>query len=252
MNQPYIADFDLERLALGELADEEASALEDALQADTEALARYNAIAASNDDILKTHPVGGVKREVESRLRQLKGNEALAAQGSFRQLLIRWSVVAACAVLAVVMVLPEMEEEPGYRMKGMGSYLVAHKVSSSGLERLNAGGAAQAGDRLQLSVVGAVDQYAVVCSVDGNGQVTLHFPVNGESTKLTESPSNLPNSYELDDAPGFERFVLITSLSPLQADDILGKVRSMTTEPGARVEGLEEGVHQWSLVVKKP
>jgi anti-sigma factor RsiW len=252
MTQPYIADFDLERLALGELADEEASALQAALQRDAEALARFNNIAASNDDILKMHPVDDVKREVESRLRQVKGSEALAAKTSFTQRLMRWSVVAACAVLAVVMVLPEVEEESGYRMKGMASYLVAHKVSSGGLERLDADGLVQAGDRLQLSVVGAAEQYAVVCSLDGNGEVTLHFPMDGESTKLTESPSNLPNSYELDDAPGFERFVLITSSKPLQVEDILGKIRTMGAVPDARVGGLPEGVHQSSLVVKKP
>lgn len=252
MTQPYIADFDLERLALGELADAEAGALQAALKLDTEALERFNAIAASNDDILKMHPVDEVKREVESRLRQLKGNESLAEESSFTQRLMRWSVVAACAVLAVVMVLPEMDEEPGYRMKGMESYLVAHKVSSDSLERLEAGALAQEGDRLQLSVVGAAEQYAVVCSQDGNGQVTLHFPVNGESTKLTESPLNLPNSYELDDAPGFERFVLVTSSTPLQVDEVVAKVRNMSMAPGARVEGLAEGSHQWSLVVKKP
>lgn len=252
MTQPYIADFDLERLALGELAGEEASKLQAALQQDEDALARFNHIAASNDDILKTHPVDEVKREVETRLRQLKGNEALAEESSFTQRLMRWSVVAACAVLAVVMVLPEADEEPGYRMKGMESYLVAHKVSRDSLERLDAGVLAQEGERLQLSVVGAADQYAVVCSQDGNGQVTLHFPVNGESGKIAESPSNLPNSYELDDAPGFERFVLITSSKPLQVDEVVAKVRTMSMAPGARVEGLAEGTHQWSLIVKKP
>ena len=252
MTQPYIADFDLERLALGELADAEAAALQAALKADAEALARFNAISVSNDDILKTHPVEEVKREVESRLRQLKGNEALADKSSFTQRLMRWSVVAACAVLAVVLVLPEADEEPGYRMKGVASYLVAHKVSSDSLERLEAGALAQEGDRLQISVVGAAEQYAVVCSLDGNGQVTLHFPMDGEAGKITESPSNLPNSYELDDAPGFERFVLITSSKPLQVDEVVAKIRNMSMAPDAKAEGLAEGSHQWSLVVKKP
>ena len=139
MTQLYIADFDLERLALGELGDNEAHALQEALQKDEEALARFHAIAASNDDILKTHPVADVKREVESRLRQLKGNEALEAKPSFTQQLMRWAVVAACAVFAVVMVRPGLDDGSGVRMKGMASYLVVHKVANGGLERLNAG-----------------------------------------------------------------------------------------------------------------
>tara|TARA_Y100000589_G_scaffold25783_1_gene21275 strand:- start:192 stop:950 length:759 start_codon:yes stop_codon:yes gene_type:complete len=252
MSQPYIADFDLERLALGELSEGEAQALQGALDKDAEALARFQAIAASNEDILKAHPVADVKREVESRLRQLKGNEALEAKASFSQQLMRWAVVAACAVFAVVMVRPGLDEDPGVRMKGMESYIVVHKVVGNGLERLNAGVLAQEGDRLQLSIVGAVDQYAVVCSVDGNGQVTQHFPVGGESTKLVESPFNLPNSYELDDAPGFERFVLFTSSEPLSVEAMLGYVRGMSLAADASMADLPKGVYQASWVVKKP
>ena len=252
MNQPFIADFDLERLALGELPDAEAQSLKVALEKDAEALARFNAIAASNEDILRTHPVGDVKREVESRLRQLKGNEALEAKPGFAQQLMRWAVVAACAVFAVVMVRPDPDQASGVRMKGMESRLVVHQVAQAGLERLNAGAVAQAGDRLQLSVVGAAEQHAVVCSLDGNGQVTLHFPMDGASTKLLDSPFNLPNSYELDDAPGFERFVLITSSNPISVDAILGYVRGMSPQADAQIEGLPAGLYQSSWTVKKP
>mgnify|MGYP001399693637 CR=1 FL=1 len=68
MSQPYIADFDLERLALGELSANEAQNLQALLEQDTEAQARFKAIVASNDDILQSYPVSEVKREVESRL----------------------------------------------------------------------------------------------------------------------------------------------------------------------------------------
>ena len=252
MSQPYIADFDLERLALGELSEDEAKTLQRALDNDTDAMARFHAIAASNDDILQAHPVADVKREVESRLRQLKGNEALEAKASFSQKLMRWAVVAACAVFAVVMVRPDLDEDSGVRMKGMESYLVVHKVAGNGLERLNAGALAQAGDRLQVSIVGSADQFAVVFSMDGNGQVTQHFPVDGESAKLTESPFNLPNSYELDDAPGFERFVLFTSSQPLSVDAMRGYVRGLTHEADAQIVNLPGGVYQASWIVKKP
>ena len=129
---------------------------------------------------------------------------------------------------------------------------MVHQVAAAGHERLNAGSVAQAGDRLQLSVVGAAEQHAVVCSLDGNGQVTLHFPMDGSSTKLTESPFNLPNSYELDDAPGFERFVLITSSNPISVDAILGYVRGMSPEADAQIEDLPAGLYQASWTIKKP
>ena len=76
--------------------------------------------------------------------------------------------------------------------------------------------------------------------------------MDGASTKLTESPFNLPNSYELDDAPGFERFVLITSSDPISVDAILGYVRGMSPEVDSQIEGLPEGLHQAFWTVKKP
>ena len=252
MSQPYIADFELERLALGELSANEAQNLQALLEQDTEAQARFKAIVASNDDILQSHPVSEVKREVESRLRQLKGNEALAPTTSFSQKWIRWAVVAACAVFAVVLVQPDLDEGNGIRMKGMESYLVTHKVVGNGLERLKAGALAQAGDRLQVSIVGAAGQFAVVCSIDGHGQVTQHFPTDGEFAKVTESPFNLPNSYELDDAPGFERFILFTSSKPLSVEVMLERVRESNPQADAQILDLPEDVYQSSWVVKKP
>ena len=113
-------------------------------------------------------------------------------------------------------------------------------------------GLAQAGDRLQVSIVGAAGQFAVVCSIDGHGQVTQHFPTDGEFAKVTESPFNLPNSYELDDAPGFERFILFTSSQPLSVEVMLERVRRSNPQADAQILDLPEDVYQSSWVVKKP
>ena len=118
--------------------------------------------------------------------------------------------MAACAVFAVVLVQPDLDEDNGIRMKGMESYLVTHKVVGNGLERLKAGALAQAGVDCG-DIVGAAGQFAVVCSIDGNGQVTQHFPTDREFAKVT-SLLSLPNSYELDDTR-FERFLLLPAPS---------------------------------------
>jgi hypothetical protein len=59
----------------------------------------------------------------------------------------------------------------------------------------------------------------VMFSIDGRGTVTRHFPLEKlESVRLEpKGEVSFPTSYQLDDAPGFERFILVTSPEALDA-----------------------------------
>jgi hypothetical protein len=98
-------------------------------------------------------------------------------------------------------------------------------------ESLSDGARAARGDVLQLAYAAGRDgRYGVVLSLDGAGRVTQHLPEPGASAAASlRSPSEirLPSAYELDDAPGFERFLLITSTQPFPVAAALDAARAL-------------------------
>ena len=107
-------------------------------------------------------------------------------------------------------------------------------------------------------VIPAGRQYAVVVSIDGAGQITLHFPRgegDGEVVLTDGAPYSLPTSYELDDAPDFERFFLIMAEHPLDPAEIFARARELAKRrdevQSAPLEELPEGTSQSSFLLKK-
>jgi hypothetical protein len=91
-----------------------------------------------------------------------------------------------------------------------------------------------AGDRLQLRYRAAGAAYGVIVSLDGRGHVTQHFPsARGASTALKSGGEvALDHSYELDDAPMFERFYFVTSQQPLDPDAVAAAVAKLADHDG--------------------
>jgi hypothetical protein len=106
------------------------------------------------------------------------------------------------------------------RVKGQHPYLTIYRKTAQGFERLRDRSAAAPGDRIQIGYVAAGKPYGMIFSIDGNGVLTVHFPVEDASgdgaTKLeTNGEHLLPESFELDEAPRYERFYFITSDHPV-------------------------------------
>ena len=78
-------------------------------------------------------------------------------------------------------------------------------------EPLAAGQRVSEGDIIQVAYVAGGAARGVIVSVDGAGQVTRHFPeaAHGSNALKAGSVVALPHSYELDDAPRFERFFFV-------------------------------------------
>ncbi len=92
-----------------------------------------------------------------------------------------------------------------YRQNGQTAELLQNKAQVS------------TGDTLQLAFNANRYGYILIFSVDGNGNVTSHYP--SESLDAVKLPSSggttyLDYSYELDDAPDFELFIMVTSDYP--------------------------------------
>ena len=66
---------------------------------------------------------------------------------------------------------------------------------------------------------------------DGNGNVTRHFPENSwQAAQLIHRNDETPLdfSYELDNAPDFECFIMVTSKKQFSLDGIEGKIENKT------------------------
>lgn len=240
-----IPDILVEQLLLDELD----PAMKESIQESPEVPQRLELLRASNTEILERYPPGEMVRRIEGRLRAVQEAEAVASEGTTAKagrgrrhglpaLLHRRGFIPAMAAVAVVALvvglLPLLlrggmgpQEGTGVRIKGAGPVLHVYRETPQGVELVKNGASASAHDLLQLSYIAAGARYGMIFSVDGSGTVTLHYP---ESSPLAERLSGggevaLPHSYELDNAPKFERFYLVTSASEFPVNEILGRAR---------------------------
>lgn len=122
-----------------------------------------------------------------------------------------------------------LDDDP-VRIKGLRPHLRLHRRSRGGIEELRDGDVARAGDLVQISYVAAGNRNGVVVSLDGGGQVTLHHPARPDdpATLVARGEHALDHAYELDDARGYERFVLVTAGDePLAPATVLAAARDL-------------------------
>lgn len=106
-------------------------------------------------------------------------------------------------------------KQPSERLKGLEPKLVLFRKALQGAEPLHPGDPVGPGAILRIGYQAAGLRYGAILSCDGNGQVTVHFPVQGEQAATLEAgESLLPTAYELDAAPEYERFFLVTADTP--------------------------------------
>jgi len=93
----------------------------------------------------------------------------------------------------------------------------------------------------------------VIVSIDGRGAVTLHFPADaGASTALEPGAHNVPDGFQLDDAPSFERFFLVTSDAPIDVKTVVAAAEALALRGGSTGPlALPAGLKQTSSIVHK-
>ncbi|MEZ4315990.1 MAG: ActD-like protein [Myxococcota bacterium] len=226
-----IPDLMLERYVLGELDEAQRSELAARIAADSEVAERVAAIQASNDAVLARMPTRVFVAGVEERARQT----APEPRG------FRWgfAMPVLAAAVALLVAVPAFLQVPGPGVDGgeitraKGDPMVfVHRQGTGEPEKLREGAPVHSGDLLQLSYTASGAEFGAILSVDGRGTVSWHLPKNGRhAVRLKEGPGvPLDHSYELDDAPEFERFVFVTG----PADFDLGPVEKAAAAWGGR------------------
>jgi anti-sigma factor RsiW len=242
--RPCTPDWLLERIALGELPPEELALARAHLLAEPEGAARLAALEADTAATLERLPPAELARQVASRARVHRvEKEALSRR--FRP---AFALVPALTAAALVLLVGPRPSTPvgdearleETRVKGLEPRLVVHRQRAEAPEALVDGARVAEGDVVQVAYVAAGRAQGVILSVDGRGTVTLHAPEAGDtSVRLGASGAHpLPGAYALDDAPGFERFFLVTAEAPFTVEEVLAAARSLASHPEARTSPL--------------
>jgi len=246
----------VERLALGELdaaASDEVRARLVAEGRDVDAeLAR---LAASSREILETHAPARLVAAVRARA---------AARPGARRWLVGAPLVLAGALALVVVARPRpttgvsSEAPEKVTIKGDASpRVVVYRRAGAVSERLRDGTPAARGDLLQLAYLAGDARFGALLSIDGRGHVTPHWPEPGAQVAAPLSARGevrLPSAYELDDAPAFERFFLVTAAAPFPMASVLEAARALAAHPAearARALPLPAPLRQASLTLDK-
>ena len=235
----------LERLAQGELDASAAEEVRARLRAEGRSPeAVLAALAEADRAFLATRPPQAAAAAIRARLAQAAAPRPRAW---------RWALplggLAVAALLVVARPRPEGGAPTGdgieqTRDKGSGRTepkLVIYRQRDTHNERLASGARADRGDRLQLAYVTRAPLFGAIVSLDGRGHVTAHLPEEGATTAAALQAAGevqLPASYELDDAPGFERFFLVTARTPFAVADVVQAVQALAHSPAARSAAL--------------
>jgi hypothetical protein len=130
----------------------------------------------------------------------------------------------------------DLVADNGVRAKGRAR-LVAFRQVGDDAERLEDDTVVRAGDIIQLRYNAGGKHYGVIASVDGAGNVTLHYPLDeaapAAATAVAAGSVALPHAYQLDDAPRFERFVFITADDPIDVQQSLAALRAFAQREDA-------------------
>ena len=210
--------------------------------------AEITALEASNREILEKYPadlmLAKIIKKIEENDRAETQEEPSVIELNSRRaegfMKFRKHIpLLAAAVLAVTILLPvtinnsaEVSPAPetGTRIKGLDPHLNIYRKTGEKVELLPDETPVNNFDLLQLSYISGGKKYGAIFSIDGNGFITLHYPdFSGTSPELdNEGEVPLNFSYQLDDAPGFERFFFVTSDSAFSVNTILSSAEKLT------------------------
>ncbi len=271
MKEEYISDLMIERYLLRELPEKQLIELDRLRKKSPEIKSRIEKIQESDREIVEKYPqhdiVAGIRRRYDD-LDTASGKEIAASKPVYRRFMLPSALIAAAAVV-LFFVLPVIKtpvsevvvnDTGTTRIKSNNSRIYLYRKNNNNIEILKNGSVAGKGDLLQIAYSSFKDMYGIILSIDGNGTVTLHYPADRDgSTKLTMGKKVLlDNSYELDDAPDFERFFFITSEQSLNVSYIIHAAGLLAMDKGKVLKddidiyGEEPGaVRQVSILIRK-
>jgi hypothetical protein len=261
-----IPDWKLERYLLGELPADELAQINKAAHTHPEVQANLDALLADNVALLgRLDPTQTAKRL--QALATARSSAVNTRPGFLVTLPFR---VALTAVLILSLsvayflsnrdILPQNIEVAGIqnpsdiRIKGLQDHIQLFLKTGDTIAHILEGAKLNNGDLIQIHYQVSKKCFASIISLDGRGQWTTHFPEAGTAAAKTEPGLTgfLPFAYELDRAPYFEAFWLITSTEPFSVDSLVTILETLSgnSEPPTSLP-LDAHFQQTRIVIRK-
>ena len=210
------------------------SALEELKKSDQEILCEYSAEKMNELFIQKSFEkknAPGLTNSASSAEKKAPSSKKIFA--FINSSVIRYAaaavfVLALASPLAVKMINPsEAESQTGTeRVKGSVNrhhQIRLYRQSGENAILLQNGSKARENDLIQIAYIPGEYEYGVIFSIDGNNNITKHFPEDSlHSVKLEKTGAEVPLSfsYSLDDAPDYECFIFVASKNEFDLSDI--------------------------------
>ncbi|MBN1758414.1 MAG: hypothetical protein JW863_08865 [Chitinispirillaceae bacterium] len=224
----------LERYLCGEVTGLEKAYIDSVRKTDPEIQRTIDALHASSEKILTEYPPEEIVREIERKAHIQETRETVRSDvrrmsaGVFPRFRLAGMVVALIVILPFSLYYYTVKKPAGetIRSKGLQPTISIYRKSSDGYEKLEHMSIVHSGQLIQIGYVSAGKKYGCIVSVDGNGTVTVHYPEDTSPEArlglLKEDGEHLlAESFELDDAPEFERFFYITSNRPIVSEKVV-------------------------------
>ncbi|MBN2441471.1 MAG: DUF4384 domain-containing protein [Spirochaetales bacterium] len=259
--QSHISDLKLERYILGELTGEEKNEINILIKSDAALAARYQAILSSNNEILTLYPPEGLGLNIQWKYnREVEQNRKRKRMFTMRSLSFAGAFLSIFILLFVLIPsekfpFPILQQNEIVRPKGEMSIKIFRKTQD-GAELLSSGTTVKSNSSFQIKYFAANQKYGIIFSIDGSGYVTLHFPTSRNGSLLLDNGKEvaLPESFRLDEAPGFERFFFVASKESFELNDVLEAGYQLAENPGkAKTHDLDlsKGFNQESFILLK-
>lgn len=213
----------LEKYVLDELDQQQRARVESAILLDPDLKEKLNEIKVENSMFEQKHPFPAKYLDTQNPRRTYKTNSSAILGYSFAGLIVFVVAFALLPHTEKVEHTYKSDEIEMTRVKGIMPSLRIYRKTEDGFEIIKNNSKVVAHDVLQLAYIPGSAKYGLIFSLDGNAQVTLHYPYSkSDSTQLNNNgETRLSFSYELDDAPGFERFFFLASDKPLDLQKII-------------------------------
>lgn len=263
MNAKKIPDITLERYLLNELPSERMAHIAALIRDDPFIKKRLREIEKTSASILRRYAPetivpGIIERASLPPRRKERGSRVPVAR-------VLAPSLAAAVIVSLVIFIPLMKSGRDTvinrngevtRIKGPGSELYIYRKKRNSAELLVNNRRVRERDLLQIAYYSADDDHGVVLSLDGRGTVTLHYPRSASAATRIEKNRKIliPSSYELDDAPGFERFIFVTSKRDIDVTRVLNAARKIAAAPESAKKGeltIDIPCRQTSVVLLK-
>ena len=271
MNSRPINDYLLEMYVLGILSNKKSREIKSQIDSDKSLEIKLEKIKKSNLDFKVDNPSDIYIPKIIERYKKktdFKSNDILIPKERYKYWI--FAVPTLVAALLLIIILSPIEKEKVSKQNNKKEYnilkgnqdidvslpqLIIHRKRNDNIEILKDESKGKTGDLLQLAYIPADQTHGVILSIDGNGKVSLHYPLEGsDSTSLGEAKFFFPESIELDNAPEFERFFFITSNSKIDIEYVLKMAGKLGNDPNrAKKENLElpENLKQVSINIIK-